>query len=564
MDKTPERVTLFLMPIPQFLTDLFTQPSVAHNLIVIALTIALGLTIGRIQIGKIPVSVTGVLFAGILLSQLGFNAPAEIIDFVRDFGLIIFVYTIGVQVGPRFFTNMKSNGISLNILAATIVFIGTAIAWATYQFGLNSGTIVGLFTGATSNTPSLGAAQQMLATQSEELVNISTLAYAVSFPFGIVGVILTMLLIKWIGRVDIQKEAEQYNHANSAHVIGLNLSVENKNLNGITISQIPDLMESQIVISRLMHDNKIIVPHSNTIIHTGDVIRAVGPKESMLKLQLLMGSPSNIALENIESDITGRRVIVTRREIVGKTISELQLRQRFGITATRISHDDYELPASGQTIIYYGDSLWIVGEPEDIEKFATYVGDSEKALNHPFILPIFSGLVLGVIVGQIPITLPGFPSAVKIGTAGGPLLIALIASRFGRFGHVVWYMPTGANLLMRKFGISLFLAAVGLKSGSNFFGTVMSMQGLTWLGIGAAITLIPTMAVGLWAYFRMRMNFLTVCGLLSGSTTNPPALAFANSLTNCSAQSVTYSTVYPLTMILRIICGQLLVILLTH
>jgi putative transport protein len=551
------------MVILDFLNELFTKPSIAQNLIALALTISVGLTIGRIHIGRISIGVAGVLFAGILLAQLGIHADHTILDFVRELGLIIFVYTIGVQVGPRFISNFKNQGVPLNMLAISTVLLSVLIAFMAFKFGgLQLGATIGILSGGTTNTPSLGAAQAILAQQSEDAVMMSTLGYAVSYPMGIFGIILTMLFLKKVGKISIHEQAAAYTKENSSQLMGINIKVENKNINGIQLSQIPDYQESLIVYSRIMHQGEVMVPKHSTTLHLGDIIRAVGPKENIKKLQLLLGSPSEVQLQELNTDVTGRRVLVTRQSIVGRTIQELQLRERFGVIATRISHDDYELPAAPNSIIYYGDSLWIVGESDDIEKFAKHAGDSPHDLNHPFILPIFLGMVLGIIVGQIPIPFPGIPSPVKIGLAGGPLLVAIFASRMGRFGHVVWYMPTGANLLMRKFGISMFLAAVSLKSGGNFIETVMSPQGLQWFLWGCAITIVPLIIVGSIALWKMRINYLSVCGLLAGSLTDPPALAFANGLSNCSAQSVAYSTIYPVVMLMRIISAQVLAIIL--
>ncbi len=533
----------------------------AINLIAIALTIALGLTIGRLRFGQISIGVAGVLFSGIFLSHFGLKASPEILDFIREFGLIIFVYTIGVHVGPRFFNNFKQNGIQLNILAFVIVSLSVGIAFLAYYFGkLPIGAVVGVLSGATTNTPSLGAAQQILSQNNAEAVNLSTIAYAIAYPMGIFGIIITMLVFKFFKKIDISKEIHHYAKDNSTHLIGMNILVENKNINGLQLKQIIESNDSSIIFSRLMHKNEIVLPHHNTVLHLGDIIRAVGPKNSIEKLCIFIGSTSNIALEQIDSDITGRRMVITNQKAVGKTVQELNLRQSFRVTATRISHDNFEIPATNNTILYYGDSIWVVGEHEDLDKFSKYIGDSQTALNHPFILPMFVGMFLGIIVGQIPIYLPGLPSPIKIGLAGGPLIVAILASRLGRFGHVVWYLPTSANLVMRKFGISLFLACVGLKSGAHFVETVMTTQGLIWFLWGCAITIIPLMIVGAYALWKMNLNYLTVCGLLAGSLTDPPALVFANNLGQSNAQSVAYSTIYPFVMILRIISIQILVI----
>lgn len=546
------------------LFDLLHLSPTAVNLLAIAITVALGLTIGRIRIGQISIGVAGVLFAGIFLSHFGLKASPEVLDFIREFGLIIFVYTIGVHVGPRFFSNFKQNGIQLNLIAFVIVALSVAIAFLAYYLsGLPIGATVGILSGATTNTPSLGAAQQILGQQDPQAVDLSTMAYAIAYPMGIFGIIISMLVLKAFKKINISQEAANYTQSNSSHVIGMNILIENKNLNGMHLGQLPDLQDHQVIFSRLLHQGDIILPHATTVLHLGDIIRAVGPKKNVEKLCLLMGSASSVALEEMEGEITGRRVVITNQKAVGKTVQELNLRQSFKVIATRIGHDDSDIPATNNTLLYYGDSLWVVGEEDDLDRFAKFIGDAPHALNHPFIAPVFVGMFLGIIVGQIPIYLPGLPSPVKIGLAGGPLIVAILASRLGRFGHVVWYLPTGANLVMRKFGISLFLACVGLKSGAHFIETVMTMQGLTWFLWGCAVTIIPLLLVGAFALWKMRMNYLTVCGLLAGSLTDPPALVFANNLANSNAQSIAYSTIYPMVMILRIISIQILVIVLS-
>ncbi len=552
-----------MFPIDQWLNSLHLSVT-AVNLIAIALTIMLGLTVGRLRFGQISIGVAGVLFAGIFLSQIGLTASPEILEFVREFGLIIFVYTIGVQVGPSFFANFKHNGVQLNILALAIVGLGVAMAFiAHYAGGLPVGAIVGVLSGATTNTPSLGAAQQILGQHNPDAVNLSTIAYAIAYPMGIFGIIIAMLILKKTGKIDLAQETHAWAQENSSHLVRMDIMVENKNLNGIQIAESFDLNENQIIISRLMHNNEVILPHETTVLHMGDVIRAVGPRKNIEKLCRLMGSKSAIPLEDIDSDITGRWMVVTNIQAVGKTIEDLDLRRSFKVTATRVSHDNIELPASNDTSLYYGDSMLIVGEPDDLDQFSKYIGNSPKALNHPFILPLFFGMFMGVLVGQIPIYLPGLPSPIKIGLAGGPLIVAILASRLGRFGHVVWYLPTSANHVMRKFGISLFLACVGLKSGAHFIETVLTTQGMIWFLWGCAITIIPLLIVGTYAVWKMKLNYLTVCGLLAGSLTDPPALVFANNLASSNAQSVAYSTVYPMVMIARIITIQILVIIIS-
>lgn len=545
------------MTFDSFVSSLDFSPGIL-NLLGIALTIVLGLTLGRLQLGQISIGVAGVLFAGIFLSQIGLKVSPEVLEFVRDFGLIIFVFTIGVQVGPRFFDNLRQNGLKLNLLAVSIILLGIALAFAAYHFGgFPTGSTVGVLAGAVTNTASLGAAQEILHS-NVAAVNLSTIAYAVAYPMGIMGNIFAMIILKSLKKIDIARERQTYEEENSSPIIAVNILIENKDLAGREIGKIRDFSRSPIIFSRILHGKQVALVHTHTILHTGDVIRAIGPKKNIDRLCAFLGSESSTRLENIPSDFAVRRMVITNRKAVGKTIQELKLRQSFRVTATRISHDNFELPATNQTILYYGDSIVVIGELEDIEKFAKFIGDSPEALNHPFILPVFVGMFLGILVGQIPIQVPGLPAPVKIGLAGGPLVVSILASRLGRFGNVIWYMPVHTNLLMRKFGICLFLACVGLKSGASFIQTVLTFQGLTWFLWGTAITMAPLILVGAYALFKMKLNYLTVCGLMAGSVTGPTALLFATGLARSNAQTVAYSTVYPVVIILRVVSIQIL------
>jgi putative transport protein len=547
----------------ELINTLFLQNSIAQNLLVLAITISLGLTLGRITIAHVSIGVAGVMFAGLFIAQLGLTADHSILDFTRELGLIIFVYTIGVQVGPRFLDNFKNQGITLNLLAISAIVLSIILAVIAHKFfSIPIGATVGLLAGSTTNTPSLGAGQALLSQYNDPTVSMVTLAYAICYPMGIFGVIITMMTLKTFGKIDVHHHAQRYAKDNTTMVVGMNIKIENKNFHRQPISQIPQYKESSIVFSRLLHKENVIMPHANTIIHLDDVIRAVGPKHDIHALQLLLGSHSHLNIQELQGAITGRKVIITNQKIVGKKIHELQLRANHNILATRISHDDYELPTEPNTIIYYGDSLWIVGDAEAIEKFTKYAGNLPHELNHPFVLPLFFGMIFGIILGKTPIPLPGLNTPINIGLAGGCLLVAIMASRLGRFGHVVWYMPTSSNLLMRKFGISLFLAAVSLKSGGSFLETVMSPVGFQWFLWGCVITIIPIIIIGAIALWVIKLNFLTVCGLLAGSMTGPPALAFANGLAQSNAQAIAYSTVYPVVMILRIVSMQILILFL--
>lgn len=551
--------------------QLLTGTTVAHSVFIFSLVAALGLLIGSINIFGIRLGVAGVLFSGILFGHFGLTVNPEVLEFCREFGLILFVYTIGMQVGPGFFSSLKRDGLALNLMAAFVVTAGVGITICLSIFGkIPMPAAVGMFSGATTNTPSLGAAQQALSSIpgiSEDLTKLPGLGYAVAYPFGIFGIILTMLFTKLVFSVNINREAEAHavvQAQRTAALSVLNIRVDNQNLNGIAVTNIPNIDDSGVVISRVMHEGKVHVALGETKIFVGDVLYVVGPKEKLENFQKGIGSKSDIDIRQVKSSIVAQRVIVTKPEVVGKTLEQLKIWERYGITLTRVSRSEIEFAASPDLELHYADTLMAVGEEDDIKEFCVEIGNSPKHLDHPFVIPLFVGVALGVFVGSWPITLPGIPSAVKLGLAGGPLLVAIILSRIGRIGKLIWYMPISANFMVRELGIVLFLACVGLKSGGKFVETLVAGQGFYWMACATLITVIPILIIALFARARLKMNFLTICGILAGSMTDPPALAFANGLASSSAASISYATVYPLVMLLRVIFAQLLVIYFVH
>ncbi len=550
-----------------FITDLFTSTTIAHTLFIFGLVACLGLLLGSLRFKGISLGVAGVLFSGLLFGHFGIAIDHEILDFAREFGLILFVYTIGLQVGPGFFSSFKRDGLTLNLLAVFIVICGALIAAAFALWGgIPLPAAAGLFSGATTNTPSLAAAQQALKDipgLMPEAGKLPALGYAVAYPFGIVGIIITMLLIRFLLRINPSQDASTYAemHARmNPKLEVIDLRVENSNLHGLQLKNIPSLNDSGVVISRVYHEGVLQAALPATTIHLGDIIRAVGPRDKLNDLRVIIGTETQLDLRGTKGHTIARRVIVSRTAMSGKTIAELDARQRYGVTITRLTRSDMELPVTPDITVNFADTLMAVGDEDAVRKFAAEMGDSPKELNHPQLIPVFLGIVLGVLLGTFPFHIPGIPSAVKLGLAGGPLVVAILLSRLGRLGPLVWYMPAAANIMLREVGITLFLACVGLKAGDQFVKTLVQGDGLYWMAAGTAITLVPLLAAAFWARLKLKMNYLTLCGLLAGSMTDPPALAFANQMVPSSAQVVAYASVYPVVMLLRVICAQCLII----
>lgn len=554
-----------------WVVELFRGESTAQAVVVLSLVAAAGLALGSIRVYGVGLGIAGVLFAGLVFGHFGLGVAPEVLDFAREFGLILFVYTIGLHVGPGFADSLRRQGLVLNLLAAGIVLAGTLVTVLLVRaFGLPVPAAVGIFAGATTNTPSLAAAQQALQDApgfSPEAAALPGLGYAVAYPFGIIGIIVTMLLTRRLFRVDLRQEAaalQAQERAARPHgeVTRKHIQVKNPNLDGVRLRDVPLHADGGIVISRVLHEGQVRVPTPDTEIHLGDVLLAVGPRERLEEFRVLVGIESPIDLTALESAITTRRVIVTRRAVLGKTVDELDLPTRHGVTITRVSRAGIEFTPGPAVRLQAGDTVLLVGPGEAIDRVAAELGNAARPLGIPEVIPVFVGVALGVFIGSWPFRLPGIPAPVRLGLAGGPLLAAILLSRVGRIGPLVWYLPLSANLMLREVGIVLFLAAVGLRSGTRFVETLVQGQGLVWMGLGAVVTLVPLIAAALIARLLVRMNFLSLAGLLSGSMTDPPALAFAGTLTGSDAPSVAYATVYPLTMILRVLCAQLMVLLL--
>jgi putative transport protein len=551
-----------------WLVDLFKSDTVAHSVLILSLVAASGFLIGSIRIRGVGLGVAGVLFSGLIFAHFGIHINEHVMEFAREFGLILFVYTIGMQVGPGFIASLRRQGLPLNIMAASIVGLGVIVTIClVYIAKIDMSVAVGLFSGGTTNTPALGAAQQALknlASYSEEMGKMPGLGYAVAYPFGILGIIITMGLLRLIFRIQPPNEAVEFTkqmQSSTPKLTTINLVVNNPNLNGVAIKDIPGLSESGVVISRIYKGQEVEVGTPDAIIHTGDIVHMVGIPDKLKEIRLIIGVPADIDLKSLPSNLTTRRVIVTQKSVLGKTLEELDLHEKYDVTITRISRTEIEFTPTPNFRFQFGDTVLVVGESKAIDNAAKELGNSAKQLNHPQIVPVFVGIALGVILGSWPVQFPQMPAAVKLGLAGGPLLAAIFLSRLGRLGPLIWYMPLSANFMLREMGIVLFLACVGLRAGDKFVATLMQGPGVYWMACAAIITLLPILIVGFVARAIYKLNYMTLCGVLSGSMTDPPALAFANTIAASDAPSISYATVYPLTMLLRVLSAQLLVII---
>lgn len=552
-----------------WLTDLHVTQPVAHAIGALSLVCVFGMALGSIRFRGIGLGTSGVLFAGIIVGHFGEAVDHATLDFVKEFGLILFVFTLGLQLGPGFFAALRQQGVKLNLLAAAVVVLGASAApLAGWIGGFDPAAVLGIFSGASTNTPSLGAGTQTLeamAGVSPDRLALPALAYAVTYPAAIAGIIATLLILKQILRIDPAREAADFAARNQRHVEPLEcrtLIVTNPNLDGIPLGSIPGRVEAGVTISRIRHEGETRVASDDREVRLDDRISVVGTPEAIERFSKVVG---NLTDENIvlgDETIRFRRVVVTDREVLGKTVGQLALGSRFGVAVTRVTRADLEMSAVPGLRLQFGDQVQIVGRDEDLTRAADALGNSLKEMNETHFIPFFIGLSLGIALGTLPIAFPGIPHPVKLGLAGGPLLVALILGRIGRIGRQVWHMPVNTNLAFREFGIALFFAAVGLSAGAKFFATVFSSTGLQWLAAGVCVTMIPLLIIGVFARLVLKMNFLDLSGLLAGSMTDPPALAFASNISKSDAPTVAYATVYPLTTLLRILAAQLLAILL--
>lgn len=543
-------------------------------LVVVALAVAggLGLLLGNLHWRGIGLGIGGVLFVGIAVGHvsdaLGLHFNAEMMEFVREFGLILFVFTIGIQVGPGFFAALQSSGLRLNAAAAAIVLLGVAVTVVLhYTSGIPLPVLLGLMSGAVTNTPGLGAVTQVLKDAGADPATVAapSLGYAVAYPFGILGILGTMLAVRGVLRISVAREVAAFDaerKAGDAALPVMNVEIRNPNITGLRLGEVPDLFDAGVVASRMRKDGALIVPTRETVAGTGDVLHLVGPAAKLRAMQIILGEEVQTALTTKGTALTWTRIVVTNKRLLGRRLRDLGLTEAHGVSISRINRAGVELPAQGASTLQFGDIITVVGAPEGIDAIRGVLGDERHALEEVQFTAVLFGIALGVLLGSIPLMVPGLPAPVKLGLAGGPLVVALILSRIGHLGPFVWYMPPVANHALRELGIVLFLAVVGIKAGDRFLETLINGDGLYWMAHGVLITLIPLLIVGFAARVLFRFNYLTLCGVLAGSMTDPPALAFANGMSSSSAAAIGYASVYPLVMCMRILAPQILLILL--
>lgn len=545
---------------------------IALTVSILALVAVVGLFIGNVKFRGIGSGIGGVLFGGIIVghfvSQAGMTLSSDMLHVIQEFGLILFVYTIGIQVGPGFFASLRVSGLRLNLFAVLIVIIGGLVTAILHKlFDIPLPVVLGIFSGAVTNTPALGAGQQILRDLGTpmEMVDQMGMSYAMAYPFGICGILFTMWMLRVIFRVNVETEAQQHESSRTnggALIKTINIRVENPNLHDLAIKDVPILNGDKIICSRLKREETLKVPSPDTIIQLGDLLHLVGQPADLHNAQLVIGQEVDTSLSTKGTDLRVERVVVTNENVLGKRIRDLHFKERYDVVISRLNRAGVELVASGDISLQFGDILNLVGRPSAIDAVANVLGNAQQKLQQVQMLPVFIGIGLGVLLGSIPVFVPGFPAALKLGLAGGPLIMALILGRIGSIGKLYWFMPPSANLALRELGIVLFLSVVGLKSGGDFVNTLVNGEGLSWIGYGALITAVPLITVGILARMLAKMNYLTMCGMLAGSMTDPPALAFANNLHPTSgAAALSYATVYPLVMFLRIITPQLLAVL---
>jgi putative transport protein len=545
--------------------------AVAHAIGILALVCLAGMALGSVKVRGIGLGTAGVLFAGILTGYFSKPVDHATLEFVKEFGLVLFIFTIGLQLGPGFLAALRQQGLGLNALATTAVALGALTAPTLgWLLGIDPAAVLGLLSGATTNTPSLGAAQQTLAILpgvSPDRQELPALAYAVSYPVAIAGIIGTLLALKALFRIDPVKEAEVFAAEQRSETESLErrtLIVDNPNLEGLAVEAIPGRLEMGVTVSRIRRGDEaeVRLATSGTVLKRADRIVAVGTGAMLDQFQRGVGRRSDEDLLQAPGSITSQAVVVTSNRAFGKTVAELGLDHLHGVVTTRVTRADLEMSAVPSLRLHFGDVLQLVGDQASIEKAAAFLGNSLKELNEMHFIPLFLGIAFGIALGTVPIAMPGLPQPLRLGLAGGVLVVALVLGRLGRIGRVVWHMPANVNLAFREFGIALFLAAVGLTAGAKFFSTVFSSVGALWLFAGFVISVSPILLVGVFARAVLKMNFTALSGLVAGSMTDPPALAFASNISRSDGPMVSYATVYPLTMLLRILSVQILALVL--
>jgi putative transport protein len=553
-------------------TLLFDTESIAHLLLLYSFVIAVGVLLGKLKFRGVSFGVAFILFTGIVVGHFGFTGNLKTIGFVQDFGLILFVYSLGLQVGPSFFTSFRQGGMRMNRLAVYLVLLNLAVAIGVYYLMFDRSNpdsfpmLVGVLSGAVTNTPGLGAAEEALRQMGNTGVEIAS-GYACAYPLAVIGVIMVPMIVKLICRIKDNTENEQLANLEQADTSQKPkrqyIEMQNDRLAGRTVVELRRIMNREFICSRLMHDGKVETPHKDTVVNLGDQLCIVSSEDDADAILAILGSHVDVEWDNVKGSepLVSRRIVVTKEKLNGKTLGELHLGSIYDVTITRVVRSGTELFASASLILQVGDRLTVVGKESSVTAVAQRVGNEMKRLDVPNIATIFIGIMVGVLFGSIPFSIPGIPTPMKLGLAGGPLIVAILISRFGYKLGLVAYTKASANMMLREVGIALFLASVGIKSGASFFETVTSGDGLIYMLGGLLITVIPVFIVALIARKRYKMNYYSILGLVAGASTNPPALAFANSQTEHDAPAVAYSTVYPLTMFLRILTAQLMVLI---
>lgn len=557
-----------------WIVNLFTNTeSVAHIALLYAIVIAIGVYLGKIKIGGISLGVTFVLFAGILAGHVGFTGPKEILTFVQDFGLILFVFMIGLQVGPGFFESFKKGGVTLNMLSASAILLNILVMFGCYYLFFDTSNpnnlpmMVGTLYGAVTNTPGLGAANEALLSVFPNGAPSIANGYACAYPLGVVGIIGATILIKYICKINTADEEEQLNEEDAANphakAHNMHLCVENAYITGRTLREVSEFLNRDIVCSRLLHNGEVSIPNSKTKFEVGDELLVVCAEADAEAIKAFIGPEVEAEWDREKDEVqhfVSRRIVVTRPEMNGKTLGKMHFSSVYGVNVTRISRQGMDIFAGRNHHFHVGDKILVVGPEENVNRVAEIMGNSVKRLDAPNIATIFVGIMVGIIFGSLPFAIPGMPVPLKLGIAGGPLIIAILIGRFGYRMKLVTYTTTSANMMLREIGLVLFLASVGIKAGAGFWDTVVQGDGLKYVGCGFLITVIPILIIGTIARLKFKFNYFTIMGMLAGTYTDPPALAYANASCSKEAPAVGYSTVYPLSMFLRIFTAQIVVL----
>ena len=557
-----------------WIVNLFAKTeSVAHIALLYAIVIAIGVYLGKIKIGGISLGVTFVLFAGILAGHVGFTGPKEILTFVQDFGLILFVFMIGLQVGPGFFESFKKGGVTLNMLSASAILLNILVMFGCYYLFFDTSNpnnlpmMVGTLYGAVTNTPGLGAANEALLSVFPNGAPSIANGYACAYPLGVVGIIGATILIKYICKINTADEEEQLNEEDAANphakAHNMHLRVENAYITGRTLREVSEFLNRDIVCSRLLHNGEVSIPNSKTKFEVGDELLVVCAEADAEAIKAFIGPEVEAEWDREKDEVqhfVSRRIIVTRPEMNGKTLGKMHFSSVYGVNVTRISRQGMDIFAGRNHHFHVGDKILVVGPEENVNRVAEIMGNSVKRLDAPNIATIFVGIMVGIIFGSLPFAIPGMPVPLKLGIAGGPLIIAILIGRFGYRMKLVTYTTTSANMMLREIGLVLFLASVGIKAGAGFWDTVVQGDGLKYVGCGFLITIIPILIIGTIARLKFKFNYFTIMGMLAGTYTDPPALAYANASCSKEAPAVGYSTVYPLSMFLRIFTAQIVVL----